>query len=367
MKILKLLIINIILSFSCKSQIHPVQYVKADLFNERNKINYDSLKYAQKQWEFYDSNNSAFKGEVESIGIDKKGIAWINSEGKVYKLNDKSWIIYEPKYIEANSNKLWSAHIYYSPISNFIWFSYWHIDTETWNFINNEGKVFKFKKDGRCNSICQDLDGNVFGIFDEFYIYYNSKKNKLLIYNPDDYDEDNIPSSYKKFEYLENYSYCDLTVDSNGYITTLYENSIARFIKGKWITTPLPAEFKPNKYQESHIAFNSKGDCWISVDETYNPTLIKISDGKYQIFTKKDLLDRIHLLQKIYVDDNGDAWFAFLNNGVAKFDGKIWTHFMPNNSLLKDRNVKTIQIDNKNRIWIVTDSGLYLFKNGSVD
>jgi ligand-binding sensor domain-containing protein len=60
------------------------------------------------------------------------------------------------------------------------------------------------------------------------------------------------------------------------------------------------------------------------------------------------------------------VWITFYNNqtgagGVAKYNGTTWTVFTPTNSNLQTSEVKDIDVDAQNNIWIGCNLGLIKF------
>ena len=65
----------------------------------------------------------------------------------------------------------------------------------------------------------------------------------------------------------------------------------------------------------------------------------------------------------IVVDHNDHVWITFYNNqtgdgGVAKYDGTTWTVYSMANSNLPSEEVKDIDADAQNNIWIGCNLGL---------
>ncbi len=61
-------------------------------------------------------------------------------------------------------------------------------------------------------------------------------------------------------------------------------------------------------------------------------------------------------IRSIYEDSKGNLWFGSHNEGVAKYDGKIFQYFTTEEGL-SNNQVRTIQEDNKSNIWLGTASG----------
>ncbi len=83
---------------------------------------------------------------------------------------------------------------------------------------------------------------------------------------------------------------------------------------------------------------------------------------KWTSFTNLNISISGYQVNSEAVDVNGAYWFG-TNNGVSKFDSKIWTNYSTINGLVSD-SVNIITIDENNIIWAGTQNGLS-FYNGA--
>ena len=65
-----------------------------------------------------------------------------------------------------------------------------------------------------------------------------------------------------------------------------------------------------------------------------------------------------NLLTDIIVDNMNNKWFGTLNEGLIKYDEKVFTNYNTINSSIPANKINCINIDNQNRIWIGTDNGI---------
>lgn len=343
----------------------PVGSNKKEIVSQVDK-NYDSLKIDSLQWIYYNDNNSILEtkrtGGIGAICVDKKGTLWLGSGGPVYEIKDSKWITHQPED-KINDPIIFNiSTIFYDSISNklFLGSNYYGIGTyksKSWKRLSRgNGNI--------CRSISVDKKGNIIAKCGNELFCYEKKGKKSRLIN-EYFTEKTSVFNEGEAKKIFDHTYCNLTVDNNGVITTLCQNSIIRLVKGKWVATSLPNEFKHYEKCFSNISFNSKGDVWISVIGNGIKKLIKLSGDKYKIFDNKELPLYFDVIKNICVDNEGNAWFAFGYNGVAKFDGNKWITFTPQNSLLSDTYVETIYLDKREVVYIGTRSGVFIFKNGN--
>ncbi|MEI7802349.1 MAG: two-component regulator propeller domain-containing protein [Bacteroidota bacterium] len=84
--------------------------------------------------------------------------------------------------------------------------------------------------------------------------------------------------------------------------------------------------------------------------------------NQFKIYTSSLITSSI---DKVVADYDNNIWVGLENNGIAKFDGSIWTLYNSSNSLLPSNIVHSISVDRNNKIWVGTDNGLASFYNNS--
>lgn len=63
----------------------------------------------------------------------------------------------------------------------------------------------------------------------------------------------------------------------------------------------------------------------------------------------------------IYVDDNNTKWIGGYNQGLHKYSNNTWTHYTKNNSGIADNDVRQSCFDTTGNLWITTWNGLSKF------
>lgn len=63
------------------------------------------------------------------------------------------------------------------------------------------------------------------------------------------------------------------------------------------------------------------------------------------------------------VGAQGEVWAGIRGAGLARFDGKVWTNYTVAEGLPSNR-IYALHIDHGGQLWIGTDTGLALFKDG---
>ena len=60
----------------------------------------------------------------------------------------------------------------------------------------------------------------------------------------------------------------------------------------------------------------------------------------------------------VAIDEDGRVWFGTRDRGLLVLDGDTWSGYDQENSSLTDNWIKDILIDNENRVWVATPTGL---------
>ena len=72
-----------------------------------------------------------------------------------------------------------------------------------------------------------------------------------------------------------------------------------------------------------------------------------------------------NLINDAAVDADGVVWVGSATEGVFRFDGKDWSVFDNENSVLPNNNINCVTVDSENKIFIGTNQGLAVYNNGS--
>jgi ligand-binding sensor domain-containing protein len=76
--------------------------------------------------------------------------------------------------------------------------------------------------------------------------------------------------------------------------------------------------------------------------------------------SKTDTLNFGSGIRAIFQDSKGNYWFGSHNEGVSRFDGKLFEYFTTSDGL-SDNQIRSIQEDNNGNIWIATGNGVNSF------
>ena len=102
-------------------------------------------------------------------------------------------------------------------------------------------------------------------------------------------------------------------------------------------------------YQIESIAFDSKGNAWIS---TYRQGIIKYNSSETIVFdSTNSLINSKTHPNDIAVDSKDNIW-AGSYNGLLKYDGNSFTNFTSGNSPITSDFIRNIAVDSKDNIWI---------------
>lgn len=111
------------------------------------------------------------------------------------------------------------------------------------------------------------------------------------------------------------------------------------------------------------LAFDRTGNLWFTNSLVNNAMKVRKTDGSWQSFSTEDFLTTNDInFDRLVIDKNGTKWFAS-ENGLIGFNENITPKFKTassdddqGNPFLT--NVKSVAIDNNNRIWIGSLGGL---------
>mgnify|MGYP000029432161 CR=1 FL=1 len=117
--------------------------------------------------------------------------------------------------------------------------------------------------------------------------------------------------------------------------------------------------------------FDNNGNLWIANIAVSEELKQFSSSGQWSSFDLSSITsNQIAIgLTEIIVDKSGTKWIGTRRNGVYAFNEngnrKKALTTSPNVGNLPDLNVRTVAVDESNRIWLGTKSGLSVYSNGS--
>lgn len=170
-------------------------------------------------------------------------------------------------------------------------------------------------------------------------------------------------SSFGTTDQLNSISTGGLAVVENNQITNFYNN----------INSPLD----DTDTRDSHVsirvtgtAFDSQGDLWVTNVGVLTELKKLSQSGQWTSYDLTSLkTSTANGLTEIIVDRNGIKWIGTRANGVYAFseNGNRMKALIATANLgnLPDLNVRTVAVDDSNRVWLGTKSGLVVYANAS--
>ena len=105
------------------------------------------------------------------------------------------------------------------------------------------------------------------------------------------------------------------------------------------------------------MAIDDFGTLWFGSLNTANG-LIKCNAGNFGNYTTSNSNINVDKIDIVSIDKNNKVWVGgiggvpFSNNGIASFDGTLWTTYNTSNSLIPSNAIDNIQVDRYNNKWI---------------
>lgn len=113
-------------------------------------------------------------------------------------------------------------------------------------------------------------------------------------------------------------------------------------------------KFSKNGCRDDSVNVKTKGGSYTLIERILDDTTRGVD---YRIINSKILSDQ---LNKVVIDKNNNKWIASLNHGLIKYDGKNWISY-ENSGILNSKIITDILLDSKDRLWVGTLNGLYVF------
>jgi ligand-binding sensor domain-containing protein len=335
---------------------------------------YDGLK-----WYNFNTQNSAISDDnARGMAIDNHNNLWVGTYGGgVNKFDGKSWTNYTTSnsnipsdYVTliepGNGDTLWMAFNTWDPypaakgIAYFINGSFTNFTTSNSNIHNDHidglglgpnGKIWAGGYGGGVSS----FDGNTW----RQYSTYNSGLPNQIVYTimTDNtgalwfgtnrgiarFYNNQWMSKVNENEIVGNEIY-RIIPDNSGNIWISTNNGLSKYSNGNW-STPFVRQWL------FAAAIDNSGNIWLGklggIQTKFNPINNTYQD--YYILNKTT--------NDIFVDNQGNVWYASSGDGVAKYDGSTWTKYNTSNSQLPHDDVRAITQDNNGDMWFVTWGG----------
>jgi ligand-binding sensor domain-containing protein len=167
-----------------------------------------------------------------------------------------------------------------------------------------------------------------------------------------------------RFDYHE---FKRLAVDDNNNLWIGADVGMIKYNGNSWLYYELETGIRS-------FDFESDGSVWASGlyglyvlrtgddPELYGSAGYKIT---YYGIDNTGLLD--NYISAIQTDSCGNSWIGMFDNGLARFDGAVWTTFCDSESDLPDNQVRAVTSDGDNNIWIGTRDGLAMIPAISIE
>lgn len=159
----------------------------------------------------------------------------------------------------------------------------------------------------------------------------------------------------------------EVHADRVGQIWILESDWVAKFAGVTWQAYPL-SDLELSEHSIRALAFDSANRPWIATGSGTEVGGVAMLDGeKWEIYTS----DNSGLLPDVATAiaiDNEDRVFIGTETGLSVFDGKNWLTYSQINSplggsssLARQISVSAVAVDSTGRIWVGTNAGLYIY------
>jgi hypothetical protein len=152
-----------------------------------------------------------------------------------------------------------------------------------------------------------------------------------------------------------------ITVDENNNIWVGTWEGVAKYDGLNWST---PYTVQDGLLSNNHVAiikFDDDGNIWVGhIDRGIS--LFNNKTGQWIYFQSEKNGLGGNKIRAIAIQDE-DVWIATADGGVSKYNKGTWTQYHVNNGLPSE-DIRDIQIDPLNRIWIATSKGTAYLEDG---
>ncbi|MFB0924539.1 MAG: two-component regulator propeller domain-containing protein, partial [Vicingaceae bacterium] len=91
--------------------------------------------------------------------------------------------------------------------------------------------------------------------------------------------------------------------------------------------------------------------------------ICKFDGVNFTQYAEKDGLSG-DIVSDLSEDNEGNIWITSSWGGVTRYNGRKFFTFTKKDGLIDDNNNNVVFTDSKNRVWIGSDSGLTVYKDG---
>ena len=127
------------------------------------------------------------------------------------------------------------------------------------------------------------------------------------------------------------------------------------------VTPQIIQNLFPGEYQVKFRLFNHRETEIVAIVQSsqtnnYVEELRDTSEWVDYMITNSGI--QSNLLTDIIIDNMNNKWIGTINDGLIKFDEKVFTNYNTVNSSIPANKINCINLDNQNRIWVGTDNGI---------
>ncbi|MFI5148974.1 MAG: two-component regulator propeller domain-containing protein [Bacteroidia bacterium] len=295
----------------------------------------------QYNFKYFGTKEGLIGSNVNSIFQDKRGYVWFGTQTGISRFDGRSF-------------KNFTVHD--GLIADDV--TCINEDKQGNIWIGTTGGVSEFDGKGFKNFTRKDGlgDDHIHSIFiDDQYIWFATDKGGASKYNGKDFEKITTRNGL-----LSNTVYA-ITKDSRGSYWFSTNDGIARTEGNKINTFPHIAELETKAFYS--MLCDSAGNIWFG--GIVQNGLVKYDGATFQKISLPEKLAKTDKIFGLLEDRNHFIWLTTDQEGVLKYDGKIFTPFDESNGLSSNQ-VYAITADYEGNIWIgTTNGGADLFNNES--
>lgn len=303
----------------------------------------------QPDWLIYNTSNSPLPdNQVHTIAIDHNDVKWIGTANGLARFDGVSWSIYDTINSALPSNFITSLSV--AEHGN-IWIG------------TNKGLVLY---NGSSMAVAEKLkDKYVTKLFHDKRTgtLWIGTDHGLCRYSAMGWEGYDDPETSLLDVYVSS-----LSVDNNGLLwlgSFDHHNFVGRLLTfngSNWTSIRLDERGLPSSFPDA-LAIDSENVVWLGVKGTMGGMLVKIREGKWEIFNRANTNCTAMGGGTNALTIHGNTKWIATGTGLLTYDGETWGYFNTVNSYIPDDFTTCVEIDRTGRKWIGTIvGGVTIFK-----
>jgi ligand-binding sensor domain-containing protein len=287
-------------------------------------------------WGIYNMQNGLGSDSVTTLAEDKEGNIWVGTNNNgVSKFDGKMWTIYNVASGLIDNSVLSIAQDGYGRM----WFG-----TSGGLSILSDNKWTNTADYGAVFAILKDHDDNMWW----------------------------STSTYAVLEYTKNtiYQYYDISCDRCNMVKVLFQDNERNVWFGseqdlKKLTSQTTISYDQSDGLPGGGIRSMHQDIWgnIWIASMGSPDVVKYNNGNFESVSLSTGLS-LGFVNSIASDNNGNAWFGLLYQGLKKYNGSVMESYTVNDGL-PDLSVVSILRDRHGYLWFGTlDGGVAKYMSG---